>query len=190
MGGYWLSSMIRREEGLKLLDKNIEGVNLRKHMIGVSAIMKKLAETRGEDMALWEMVGLLHDIDYEKVGDMSRHGLMSADMLKGCLPDEGLNAIRAHNEMTGNQPLTAIDNALVAADAVAGLCVATALMMPHKKLSEVQVSSLVKKFKDPSFARNVDRNRLMYCTRLDLNLEQFLMLSLQGLQEVANELGL
>lgn len=182
--------MIARRDGLRLLDENISNVNLKKHMIAVSGVMRKLAESRGEDVALWEMVGLLHDIDYEKVGDMNRHGLMSAEMLNGYLPDAGLQAVRSHNEMTGNQPSTAMDNALVAADAVAGLGVATALMMPHKKLAEVQVSSLVKKFNDKSFARNVDRNRLMFCTRLDMPLEVFLSASLQGLQEVASELGL
>lgn len=183
--------MITREEGLRLIDEHISNPNLKKHMIAVSAVMRKLAETLSEDKALWEAVGLLHDLDYEELGeDMSRHGLVSAEMLKTILPEEGLHSIRAHNEMTGVQAEKPIDYSLIAADAVSGLAIATALMMPHRTLAEVRVRSLRRKFKDKSFARNVDRDRIMYCTKLGMSLEDFLAVALEALQSVSEELGL
>lgn len=62
--------------------------------------------------------------------------------------------------------------------------------MPHKTLMEVKVSSIKSKFNDRSFARNVDRNRIMYCTKLNITLEDFLTISLNALQSVREELGL
>ena len=182
--------MVAREQGLKLIDAHISNPNLRKHMIAVSAVMSKLAQKLGEDQALWEAVGLLHDVDYEKVGDMSRHGLLSAEIVRDLLPEEGLHAIRAHNETTGSKAEKSIDLTLIAADSVSGLAIATALMMPHKTLAEVKVSSMRGMFNDKSFARNVDRNRILYCTKLNMSLEDFLALSLEALQTVARELGL
>lgn len=183
--------MITREEGLKLIDEHISNPNLKKHMIAVSAVMGKLAGTLGEEEALWEAVGLLHDLDYEEVEeDMSRHGLVSAEMLATIIPEEGLQAIRAHNEMTGAQAEKPIDYALIAADSVSGLAIATALIMPHRTLSEVRVRSLRRKFKDKSFARNVDRNRIMYCTKLGMAQEDFFAVALEALQSVKEELGL
>ena len=183
--------MISREEALKLVQEKVKNEKLIKHMLAVEAIMRKLAERLGEDPELWSRVGLLHDLDYEEVGeDMSRHGLVSAEMVKDLLPEEGLHAIRAHNEMTGVEAESPMDYALIAADAISGLAIATALMMPHRTLAEVRVKSLRKKFKDKSFARNVDRDKIRYCTKLGLTLEDFFALSLEALQSVREELGL
>lgn len=183
--------MVTKEEGIGLVDEHISNKNLKKHMIAVSTVMRKLAENLGENKDKWEAVGLLHDLDYEKVGgDMSRHGLVSAEMLEALLQEEELHAIRAHNHMTGVQAEKPIDYALIAADAVSGLAIATALMMPNKTLTEVRVKSLRRKFKDKSFARNVDRSRIMYCTKLGLNLGDFFAISLEALQSVRKDLGL
>jgi putative nucleotidyltransferase with HDIG domain len=183
--------MIKREEALTRVKQKVANGNLLKHMIAVSAIMRGIADRLGEDAELWEAVGMLHDIDYEEVGDdWSRHGLVSADMVKDALPEEGLNAIRAHNEMTGFKAESRMDVTLIAADALSGLIVATALMMPDKKLSSVKVSSLSKKFKDTSFARGVSREKLMLCEKVGLGFEEFLSVGLESMQPVSRELGL
>ena len=189
-----------REEGLRLLDEHISNLNLRKHMLAVSAVMRRLAETRGGDAALWEAVGLLHDLDLERLeGEeaaggqkvMTRHGRVSAEMLKGSMPEEGLHAIMAHNEEgTGVKAEKPIDFAIVAADAVSGLIIAAALVMPHKTLAEVKTSSLRKRFNDGNFARSVDRNRIMVCTKLSMTLEDFFSVSLEALQSISKDLGL
>lgn len=79
--------------------------------------------------------------------------------------------------------------ALIAADALSGLIVPTALMMPSRKLAEVNVNSLTKKFKDKSFARNVSREHIMVCEDLGLERNEFFKLALDALQKIGDELG-
>ncbi len=180
--------MLSEKEAEELLN-SVENENLRKHMVAVAAIMRKLAQKLNEDEEIWWLTGLLHDIDYGSV-DMNEHGLRSAEMLEGKLPEEALHAIKAHNEMTGVEAKDKMDFALRASDAVSGLIVAAALVMPNKKISEVKVSTLKNKFKDKSFARRVDRNRIMECEKLGMELEEFLSLSLEAMKEIAEKLGL
>lgn len=183
--------MITREEELKRLGQHISSPVLLKHMIAVSAIMRGLADRLGEDAILWEAVGMLHDVDYERVGeDWGRHGLVSAELVADILPDEALHAIRAHNEKTGAKAENKMDIALIASDALSGLVIATALMMPDKKLVSVKVSSLSKKFKDNSFARGVNREKLARCSELSIGLEEFLDIGLASMKSVSVELGL
>ena len=183
--------MMTRAEALERVRRHVKNERLVKHMIAVSAIMRELAQHLGGDPDLWELVGLLHDIDYEEVGgDMSRHGLLSAEMVSDVLPEEALHAIRAHNERTGVEAKSILDIALIAADALSGLIVATALMMPDKRVATVKVRSLKRKFKDKSFARGVDRNRIRRCEELGLTLEEFFDLGLKAMRSVSEELGL
>ena len=183
--------MITREEALGLIKKYISNEKLFKHMLAVEAIMRALARRLGEDEELWGLVGLLHDLDYELVGkDMNKHGLVSARILEGKLPEIALNAIRAHNELTGFEDNSRLTKALKAADQVSGLIIATALVMPNKKLAEVKVKSLVKKFKQKDFARNVKREKILLCNELGLGLEEFLEISLKALKDISSSLGL
>ncbi len=183
--------MITREEALELLRAHVSDEKLIKHMLAVEAIMRALARRLGEDEELWGLTGLLHDLDYEETkDDFSRHGLRSAEMLEGKLPEEGLHAIRAHNDRTGVQPETKLDFALRASDALSGLIVASALVMPNKKLAEVKVRTLRKKFKSKDFARGVDRDRIRLCEELGLSLEEFFELGLEAMKSIADQLGL
>lgn len=183
--------LISREEALELIRRHVGSDKLVKHMLAVEAIMRALARRLGGDEELWGLTGLLHDLDYEIVGkDMSKHGLVSAEMLKDILPEEALNAIRAHNEHTGFKDDTPLAKALRAADQVSGLIIATALVMPNKKLAEVKVKSLLKKFKQKDFARNVKREKILLCRDLGLELEEFLEIALKALQGISDNLGL
>jgi len=108
--------LISREEALNL----IAGSTKLEHNVLVSRIMKRLAERFREDPAKWDLVGLLHDLDYDLVkGDMSRHGTMAAKMLEERLSEEDLYAIKAHDHRTGFAPLSLMDRSLIAADALA-----------------------------------------------------------------------
>ncbi len=187
--------MISREEALELLKKHLKSDRMIKHCLAVEAIMKALARRLGEDEQLWSLVGLLHDIDYEIVGrDPSRHGLEALKILEGKLPRHALEAIAAHNERNGFKPTLKEAEKLVAAlraaDHLSGLIVATALVMPNKKLAEVKLSTLKKKFKAKDFARGVDRDRIREVEKLGLTLEEFMELGLKALQEIADQLGL
>ena len=184
--------MISREKAFSLLEQNLRNSNLRKHSLAVAKIMEKLAEKLNQDKEKWFIVGLLHDLDYEEtIDNPSLHGIKSAEMLKDFLDEESLHAIKSHNfENTKIEPKNLIDFALIASDAISGLIVATALVMPSKKLEEVKLESLKKKFKQKDFARKIDRNRILFCEKIGLNLEEFLDISLNALKEISKKLGL
>ncbi|HIQ03312.1 MAG TPA: HDIG domain-containing protein [Desulfurococcales archaeon] len=183
---------ISRDEALRLLKQYLKSDKLVKHCLAVEAIMRCIARELGENEVLWGLTGLLHDIDYEVVGgDMKKHGVVSSEnILKGKLPKEALDAIKAHNELTGFKCNSKLAYALKAADQISGLIIATALVMPSRKLSEVKVSSLMKKFKQKDFARRVRRDDIKLCERLGIPLEKFMELSLKALQEIHEDLGL
>lgn len=183
---------LTRDEAYNLVESKIKRKNIVKHMLAVEAIMKSLAEYFGEDKEIWGLTGLLHDVDFEEVGEnFSMHGLKAEEILKGLVPDGVIQAIKAHNyEYTGVQPKTRMEKALIAADAVSGLLVACALVMPSKKLEEVKISTLNKKFKQKDFARNVDRNRINFCEEIGLSKEKFFEIALNGLKKISQTLGI
>jgi len=182
--------MINREDSLRLIKEHVKNENLVFHMIAVSSIMAKLAETTGEDKELWEAVGMLHDIDYEETGDdFNQHGLVSANMVKDILPETGLHAIRAHNELTGYKAENKLDIGLFAADALSGLIIAGALVRPTK-LDGMKPKSIKKRMKDKSFARAVSRENIQRCEEIGIPLNDFIKLGIEAMQEVSKEIGL
>jgi uncharacterized protein len=182
--------MITREEALSLVRKHVKNENLVNHMIAVGSIMRGLAEHFGEDPELWEAVGILHDIDYETFGeDFSKHGAKSAEMVKDLLPEEGVNAILRHNELTGNIPENIFDISLLAADALSGMIVANALVRPSK-LEGMKAKSIKGRMKDKSFARQVSRENIMKCEEIGLGFNEFTQISIKSMQNVASEIGL
>jgi putative nucleotidyltransferase with HDIG domain len=183
--------MLTRDESLAIVRQHVKNDNLVKHMIAVGAIMKGLASRFGEDQALWELVGILHDVDYEEVGqDWTRHGAISAEIVKELLPEEGLYAIRAHNPQTGSLPISRLDWSLYAADGLSGLIIAQGLMMPNKKIASIKVSSLAKRMKDKAFARGVSRENILRCTEAGIQLDEFFQVGLESMTLVSRELGL
>ena len=102
-----------------------------------------------------------------------------------------MNAIKTHNYMHTNYiPTTNLDKTLIAADAVSGLIIATALVMPSKKLFEVELKTLLNKFRDNSFAKGCSRIKIGLCLDVGISQEMFLELSLNALKEISNELDL
>ena len=183
---------MNRVEALELVKANVKSQNIVRHMIAVGAIMKSLAESLGEDEFLWELTGLVHDIDYEKTAqNFEKHGILSEEMLKGKVPEETIRAIKAHNhEYSGVTPESRLEKGLIASDAVSGLIIACALVMPSKKARDVDVKSVSKKFKDKDFARGADRQRIVVCEDLGMSKEEFFGLALKGIQNVSQDLGI
>jgi putative nucleotidyltransferase with HDIG domain len=184
--------MIYKSDADALVKRSIGNQNLIKHMYAVSAILTYLADKFDEDVEVWKLTGLLHDIDFEETkSSPEQHAIRSAEMLKGQLPEYALHAIRAHNyEYTQIMPETILDHALIASDAVSGLIVATALVMPNRKLSEVRCESVLKKFDDSSFAKNIARERILHCKHLQMSKEEFIAIGLKALQGINDRLGL
>ena len=184
--------MLTGEEALSLVKENVKKRNIVYHMIAVEAIMRELAKHFEEDEDLWGLTGLLHDIDYEKIGDdWDKHGVLAGEILKDMVSDELKRAIKAHNfERTSVTPESRMEKALICCDAISGLLVACALVMPSKKLAEVKVKTVKKKFKDKDFARGADRERMLFCEEIDVPREKFFEIALDGLKKYAAEIGL
>ena len=107
------------------------------------------------------------------------------------VPEETINAIEAHNyKHTLQVPETNLDKSLIAADAVSGLIIATALIIPSKKLIDVKLETLINKFKDNSFAAGCSRKRIELCVDVGIELNTFLDLSLNALKMIADKLEL
>ena len=184
--------MLTRDEALRLVEMNVSKRNVIYHMLAVEAIMRSLARHLGEDEDRWGLVGLLHDIDYEKTESTpERHSLLAEEALKGVIPDRLIKAIKTHNfQHTGVMPEERIEKALIACDAVSGLLVACALVMPSKKLAEVKAETVGKKFRDKDFARGADRERILFCEQVGVSREKFFEIALNGLEVSASQIGL
>lgn len=179
-----------REECLALVNENCSNRNLLKHMLAAEAVMRSLAERLGEDPESWATAGLVHDLDYDETADEpERHGLVSAEKLEDLgFPDEIVHAVKAHNEHAPRQ--SAMDKALYASDPVTGLIVAAALMHPSKKLAELDVPFVMRRFGEKRFAAGADRDAIRTCETLGLELEDFLGIAIRAMQGISDDLGL
>jgi putative nucleotidyltransferase with HDIG domain len=184
--------MLTRDEALNIIKENVSKRNVIYHMLAVEAIMKALAKYLGENEAIWALVGLLHDVDYEKTETTpEKHSLIAEQILEGTVSDEIVRAIKAHNhEHTGVTPVSRMEKALISSDAMSGLLVACALVMPSKRLADVKVESVAKKFKDKDFARGANRERIAVCEQIGISKEDFFEIALNGLKESAAQIGL
>ncbi|MGM0421207.1 MAG: HDIG domain-containing metalloprotein [Bacillota bacterium] len=181
-----------RDKALELVEANIKQKNLVKHCLAVEAVMVRLAEYFDEDIEKWRLAGLLHDIDYEDTADdPEKHSQLGADRLAEMgLPDDIVYAVRAHNGMHGLPRKTKLDKALYASDPLTGLIVASALIHPDKSLEALDTDFVMNRYNESSFAKGADRDVIASCTELDLELEEFVSLSLEGMQRISKELGL
>lgn len=180
--------MISREDAMKLIEERVTNQNLIRHMLAVEAVMRKLARRLDEDEELWGVTGLIHDLDaQETLEDYPRHTYISKELLGDQLPEESWHAIHAH---PGHIPAeNKFDWALYCADPVTGLIIAATLMHPSKRLPELKLKSLKKRFKDKRFAAGANRDAIKSSIHIGLELDEFLGLSLEAMQEIAEELG-
>lgn len=182
-----------RDDAYGLLCEHVKAENLRKHCLATEAILRALARRLGQDEALWGLVGLLHDLDFERTASTpAEHTNLTVGILreKG-FPEPVLQGIREHNaEALGIPRESQLGIALACGETITGLIVATALVMPDKKLASVQASSVNKRMKKKDFARNVSREIIVECERLGIPIEDFVQLSLSAMQGVAGQLGL
>jgi len=183
---------MKREEALELMKDNIKQKNLQKHCLAVEAVMERLAEYFDRDKEKWKLSALLHDIDYEETADEpKKHSLIGADMLDEIgMEDDIVDAVRAHNGMHELPRETLMAKALYACDPLTGLIVASALIHPDKKLSALDTEFIMNRYGESSFAKGADRDVIASCEEMDLELEEFIGLSLEGMQNISDDLGL
>jgi len=184
--------MVTRAQALDLVKANVSKKNVIFHMIAVEAVMRQLAKHFGEDPEKWGLIGLLHDIDYERTETTpANHSLVAENILKNIMKADDIRAIKSHNfEHTHAVPETRMEKSLIAADAISGLIIACALVTPSKKLADVKVESISKKFKDKDFARGANRERILFCEQLNMPKDKFFEVALDGLKQSASQIGL
>jgi uncharacterized protein len=180
---------MNRGEALDLARERTEKAITFRHLVSVEGVMRRLARHFGEDEDRWALTGLFHDLDQDQTGDdMARHARLAEEWLREAGVDETvINAVLAHAHAEYRTDL--MSQAIVAADALAGLLVAAALPRPEKA-SGMKVSSVKKKLKERSFAPGVNRDEIHACTEIGLELDRFIELGIEGLQSVAEEIGL
>ncbi|GAI52955.1 unnamed protein product, partial [marine sediment metagenome] len=151
------------------------------------ALSRLLARRLDGDEEEWGLTGLLHDIDVELTGgDMSQHSKLGADLAGELGASEAMtHAILCHNEAHGIPAESRLDKALFCADPLTGLIIAAALVRPDKKLAGVETKSVLKRFKEKSFAAGANREQIAQCSELGLELDEFIELGLTAMQEIA-----
>jgi len=181
-----------REEAYQLLTEYNKSDSLIKHALAVEGVMRYFARKRGEDEEKWSVIGLVHDLDYEKFPE--EHCKKSEEILKEKgWPEEYIRAVVSHGWglCSEVEPQTELEKVLYAIDELTGLVVTTALVRPSKSVMDVKVKSVKKKWKDKRFAAGVDRSIIEKGARmLGMEVSDLIADTLAGMQEVAEEIGL
>ena len=155
------------DRALVILHDWVKSESLRKHCYAVADSMKHFAQQRGENVDLWEAVGLLHDMDYEKHPNLERsategHPFVGVQWLRdNGWSEEVCRAILSHADYSGVVPETNLEKTLRAVDELSGFVVAVTLVRPSKSINDVEVNSVKKKMKDKAFARAVNREDII-----------------------------
>ncbi len=197
---------MNKEEALDLLHKNMQNQNLRRHcyavgfaMVGIYDYLKEngLLEEHAPERETWEVLGIIHDSDYEITkDDWSRHTRLTLEWLEaeGITKDEPLyRAMQSHNaKRTGfPEPRTQMEWSLECCDELTGFIVACALILPSKKISDVDTNMVLRRMKEKAFARAVDRSQIEQCDKkLGIDIKTFVGIVLYSMQTNSDKLGL
>jgi predicted hydrolase (HD superfamily) len=188
--------MKTREDAWALLTEFTQSQPLRRHALAVEATMRALARSAGvtdaAEIETWGLVGMLHDFDYEKFPTEEDHVWRGMEILRERGWGEPLiKAVGGHAFYTNIPRETPMEKAILAADELTGFCGACALIRPSKKIADVPVESVLKRLKEKSFARSVDRT---YVTRgaeeWGAQLPDLVTLVLASQVPIADRLGL
>lgn len=181
-----------REEAFALLTEYNENEALIKHALAVEAVMRYCARKRGQDGDEWGVIGLIHDLDYERFPE--QHCQKTAEILRQRnWPEEYVRAALSHGWgiCTEVEPQTDLEKTLFAVDELTGLVAATALVRPSRSVLDMKPKSVKKKWKDRSFAAGVRRDVVEKgAEMLGTDLSELIDDVIMGMREVADEIGL
>ncbi len=182
---------MNRQEAWELVCEWVQSPNLRKHLLAVEAAMRAYARRFGEDEEAWGIVGLLHDLDYERHPSLEEHPFVAAEELRRRgVPEAWVRAVLSHGDHTGVRRETPMERALFACDEMVGFVIAVALVK-GRSLANVDPDSVIRKMKDKAFARGVRREDLVRgAEELGLSLEEHIATVVEALRPIAPELGL
>ncbi len=182
-----------REEAMALLKKHNKNDALVKHALAVEAVMGHFAEKFGEeDPEKWRVIGLIHDLDYEKYPEEHCQKTKEILMEEGW-PDDYIRAVQSHGWKicTDVEPVERMEKVLYAIDELTGLIVATVLMRPNRSVMDLTAKSVKKKFKQKGFAAGVNREVVEEgASLLGMDLTELMEETIKGMQSAADDLEL
>src|SRR5881409_2064721 len=150
-----------------ILHEWVQSESLRKHWYAVADSMRHFAQLRGADADLWEAVGLMHDMDYERYPNQEQsategHPFVGVAWLReNGWSEEVCRAILSHANYANVSRETLLEKTLYAVDELSSFIVAVALVRPTKSIQDVDVRAVKKKMKDKAFARAVSREDIV-----------------------------
>ena len=175
----------------------VQSESLRKHCYAVADSMKHFAQLRDEDADLWEAVGLLHDMDYERHPNLERsptegHPFVGVAWLRANgWSEEVCRAILSHADYSGLLRETHLEKTLYAVDELSSFVVAVALVRPTKSIHDVDLRAVKKKMKDKAFARAVSRDDIIHgAEELGITPDDVIAHVIAALKADAERLGL
>ncbi|HWQ22102.1 MAG TPA: HD domain-containing protein [Clostridia bacterium] len=181
-----------REDLYQVIVERAPSRSLVNHMLAVEAIMRGLAMHFHEDAEKWGIAGLVHDIDYAETKDKPNlHAIVGSEQLHLMgVSEEVCYAVRVHNPLHGLPRKSLMDKALYAADPLSGLIVACALIQPDKRLASIDTDFVMARFKEKRFAAGANRDQILACQEMGLDLYRFVVIGLTSMKAVAGEIGL
>jgi len=181
-----------RDEAMALLKEFNQADGLIRHALAVEAVMRHIARKRGEDPEVWGVVGLIHDLDYERFPN--EHCRKTGEILhERGWPEEYVRAAVSHGWgiCTDVEPKSLLEKYLYAIDELTGLVAATALVRPSRSVLDMEAKSVKKKWKDKAFAAGVDRALIEKgAAILGVDLAELITDTIMGMRTVAQEIGL
>lgn len=181
---------LNREEALELVHKHLKNKNLIKHSLAVEACMQAMAERTGGDVDKWGLAGLLHDLDYEITEKSPElHTRETVKILQDIgVEGEIIQTIQAH---AGQKTCESdMEYAIFSIDPLTGLIIAATLMHPKRKLAEIDLGFVKRRYKEKSFARGARREDIEQIRNIDIGLDEFISICIKAMQGIHKELGL
>ncbi len=181
-----------REEAYRLLAAYNTSDSLIKHALAVEGVMRYMARKRGADEEMWGIIGLVHDLDYERFPD--QHCRKTEEILReNQWPPDYIRAVVSHGWglCSDVEPRSELEKTLYAVDELTGLVAAAALVRPSKSVLDLTTKSVKKKWKDKRFAAGVDRTVIQRgAEMLEVELSELITDTIMGMREVAEAVGL
>ena len=181
-----------RDEALMLLQEYNQNEALIRHALAVEAVMRYSARKRGQDEEMWGVVGLVHDLDYEKFPE--KHCHKSEEILRERgWPEAYIRAVLSHGWgiCTDLEPQSDLEKTLFAVDELTGLVAATAMVRPSRSVMDMNVKSVKKKWKEKSFAAGVNRGIIEKgAAMLGMEVDELINDAIMGMREAADQIGL
>ena len=181
--------MLTMERAKELLNTTTTEEHLFLHAKNVSVAMGGMAKHFGADAAHWEAIGYLHDYDYEQHPDAHLQYTEAPLLAAGLMPEE-VRAILAHGYGHCNdvQPLTDLEKSLFTVDELTGIIQAAARMRPMG-ITDMEISSFMKKFKDKKFAAKCDREIIKRgCEMLGMEVKDVASICIEAMKPYAEQL--